>query len=130
MSSDAGTERARVDRLARRSRDARGARRRRREVLRAEGSREGRGARSPGATLPIALATTLLYRGLSVWLPMLPGAFVPRHLTPQDVNEHVTELLAPLGVTVVKEGSDRDGWHHSAIDVIVAGGEIPVTLGG
>jgi Mg2+-importing ATPase len=32
-----------------------------------------------GVTLPVALAATLLFRGLSFWLPMAPGIWIARH---------------------------------------------------
>ncbi|WP_194712958.1 lysylphosphatidylglycerol synthase transmembrane domain-containing protein [Noviherbaspirillum soli] len=34
-----------------------------------------------GISLPVALAATLLFRGLSFWLPMLPGLFFSRAIT-------------------------------------------------
>jgi Mg2+-importing ATPase len=34
--------------------------------------------RLAGVSLPVALAATLLFRGLSVWLPMVPGTFFSR----------------------------------------------------
>jgi Mg2+-importing ATPase len=37
--------------------------------------------RMAGATLPVALSATLLFRGLSYWLPLLPGLWYARRLT-------------------------------------------------
>ena len=34
-----------------------------------------------GVAIPIALAATLLFRGLSFWLPMVPGWWVSRRIT-------------------------------------------------
>ncbi len=34
--------------------------------------------RLAGVSLPVALAATLLFRGLGVWLPMVPGTFFSR----------------------------------------------------
>jgi uncharacterized membrane protein YbhN (UPF0104 family) len=43
--------------------------------------------RMTGATLPVALSATLLFRGLSYWLPLLPGLWYARRLTQrQDVE--------------------------------------------
>ncbi len=43
--------------------------------------------RMAGATLPVALSATLLFRGLSYWLPLLPGLWYARRLTKrQDVT--------------------------------------------
>jgi Mg2+-importing ATPase len=36
--------------------------------------------RMTGATLSVALAATLLFRGLSFWLPMLPGLWYSRRV--------------------------------------------------
>jgi len=36
--------------------------------------------KSIGLPLPVALSATLLFRGLSFWLPMLPGMMASRHL--------------------------------------------------
>jgi len=33
-----------------------------------------------GIEVPVALAATLLFRGLSFWLPMLPGVLLARRL--------------------------------------------------
>jgi uncharacterized membrane protein YbhN (UPF0104 family) len=38
------------------------------------------GLRAVGLSLPVALSATLLFRGLSFWLPMLPGAYLARRL--------------------------------------------------
>ena len=40
--------------------------------------------RAVGVELPVALAATLLFRGLSFWLPMLPGALLARSLLKPD----------------------------------------------
>jgi P-type Mg2+ transporter len=34
--------------------------------------------RLAGASTPVALATTLLFRGLSFWLPMVPGVWASK----------------------------------------------------
>lgn len=39
------------------------------------------GLRAVGLSLPVALSATLLFRGLSFWLPMLPGIYLVRRLT-------------------------------------------------
>jgi Mg2+-importing ATPase len=36
--------------------------------------------KSIGLPLPVGLSATLLFRGLSFWLPMIPGLFCSRHL--------------------------------------------------
>ena len=37
--------------------------------------------RMAGATLPVAFAATMLFRGLSFWLPMMPGLYFARRTT-------------------------------------------------
>lgn len=38
------------------------------------------GLRAIGLSLPVALSATLLFRGLSFWLPMIPGLYLARRL--------------------------------------------------
>ena len=51
-----------------------------------------------GVALPVALATTLLFRGLSFWAPMLPGLWFSRRLLrgTQEEGEPVTSTT-PVG---------------------------------
>jgi uncharacterized membrane protein YbhN (UPF0104 family) len=34
-----------------------------------------------GVRVPVALAATLLFRGVSFWLPMIPGLWISRRIT-------------------------------------------------
>jgi Mg2+-importing ATPase len=46
-----------------------------------------------GVTLPIALSATLLFRGLSLWLPMIPGLWFSRHALVRNHREaHRSQL--------------------------------------
>jgi Mg2+-importing ATPase len=44
-----------------------------------------------GVTIPIGLAATLLFRGLSFWLPMLPGLWISRRITAGAVAARMPE---------------------------------------
>lgn len=53
------------------------------------------GLRAIGLPLPVALSATLLFRGLSFWLPMLPGLYLARRLVrprPHDLRQASSEV--------------------------------------
>lgn len=37
-----------------------------------------------GVAIPVALSATLLFRGLSFWLPMLPGLWISKNIATSD----------------------------------------------
>ena len=55
-----------------------------------------------GVSVPIGLAATLLFRGLSFWLPMLPGWWVSRRITASTV------------AATLPEGPPKDYWSADA----------------
>jgi Mg2+-importing ATPase len=61
---------------------------------------------SIGVTVPVALAATLLFRGLSFWLPMLPGAWLARKavLAPKS-SRRPRERKAPPSHTSPASGA-------------------------
>ena len=68
-----------------------------------------------GVSVPIGLAATLLFRGLSFWLPMLPGWWVSRRITASTVAATLPEgppkdyWSADADTLVQRLGSTRDG---------------------
>ena len=68
-----------------------------------------------GVAIPIGLAATLLFRGLSFWLPMLPGLWITRRITagaaavraPEGAPD--TYWSADADTLVQRLGSTRDG---------------------
>ena len=68
-----------------------------------------------GVSVPVGLAATLLFRGLSFWLPMLPGWWVSRQLTASTVAATLPEdppeayWSADADTLVQQLGSAQDG---------------------
>ncbi|HSL69128.1 MAG TPA: HAD-IC family P-type ATPase, partial [Longimicrobiales bacterium] len=48
-----------------------------------------------GVPLPVALSATLLFRGLSFWLPMIPGVWLARRLFGALHPDHAAQPAAP-----------------------------------
>jgi len=53
--------------------------------------------RSMGVAVPVALASTLLFRGLSFWIPMVPGLWISRRLTAAAVTARPEPEIAATG---------------------------------
>ena len=68
-----------------------------------------------GVSVPVGLAATLLFRGLSFWLPMLPGWWVSRRITASTVAATLPEgppkayWSADADTLVQQLGSAQDG---------------------
>jgi Mg2+-importing ATPase len=68
-----------------------------------------------GVGLPAALAATLLFRGLSFWLPMLPGLWFARRAVAGNADEGGDERHAPSEMSSEKaerlSGEDAARWY-------------------